>query len=142
MSDKITRLSELKEHQKLVEDHLVNYTVPQYGDYPEDQMTSASIYDIKMNLLRYVNRIGTNARGQEEAVRDTYKISHYAAILWGKYIRGEENPDKTERLYRWIIYNEVLNLTEPRMFPSRETAEEYKKENNLDNYYIVSKIEL
>lgn len=44
-------------------------------------MQYSSSDDIKMNLLRYVNRINSNARGSVEALRDLKKISHYSCIL-------------------------------------------------------------
>jgi len=61
--------------------HVENYTVPQYGDYPHDALTNYSIQDIKVALEKYVRRIGTNSRGQVEAVRDCKKIAHYACVL-------------------------------------------------------------
>ena len=64
-----------------VMEHIEDYTVPQYGDYPDDQMTDAEIAEIKGSLKRYVNRINSNARGQEEALRDCLKIASYSAIL-------------------------------------------------------------
>jgi hypothetical protein len=68
--------------------HIDNYTVTQYGDMPDDQADGFSIHDIKTNMLRYVNRIGSNARGETEALRDCLKLAHYACILYNK-IRKE-----------------------------------------------------
>lgn len=65
-------------------DHIENYTVPQYGDYPEDQMTTASIEDIKHDMQRYLNRMLSNSRGKEETKRDMMKIAHYAQIARDK----------------------------------------------------------
>lgn len=67
-----------------VTDHIENYTVPQYGDAPDDMVETFTPADIKANLLRYVGRIGYNARGPEEAKRDALKIAHYACLLAGK----------------------------------------------------------
>jgi hypothetical protein len=140
MRDKITRLSEFEDFVTVVKHHIKTYTIPQYGDYPNDQMTTASIFDIKMNLLRYVNRIGSNSRGKNEAIRDTYKFAHYAAILWGKYTREEGLEQTVES--RWIIYNEKTNKTEPSSFFSEDDAVKFKKTNKLDNDYKIFRIEL
>ena len=56
-----------------VENHIENYTVPQYGDAPNDQVEEFTLEDFRVNLKRYVNRIGSNARGAEEAKRDCKK---------------------------------------------------------------------
>ena len=63
--------------------HVEEYTVPQYGDYPDDQMTTTSEEAILSSLRRYVNRAHSNVRGTEEANRDLLKIAHYAAIIDG-----------------------------------------------------------
>ncbi len=73
-----------------VADHIATYTVPQYGDAPDDNATSFTEADIKANLSRYVARIGTGARGEEEAIRDLFKIADYACILWSKKMGLEE----------------------------------------------------
>lgn len=62
-------------------DHIENYTVEQYGDYPNDQMTNATPEEILHNMTRYINRAKTNARGPVEADRDILKMAHYACIL-------------------------------------------------------------
>ena len=67
----------------LVLGHIENYTVPQYGDKPGDQLEEFSIHDIQVQLKRYVNRIGVGARPGERQ-RDMLKIAHYAGVLWGK----------------------------------------------------------
>ena len=61
--------------------HVENYTVPQYGDAPDDQASTWDVLEIKSQLSRYVNRIGRNARGEAESRRDCLKIAHYACIL-------------------------------------------------------------
>ena len=69
--------------------HIENYTVPQYGDYPDDQAEQFTIQDIKAQLQRYINRIGRNARGISEEIRDCHKIAHYACMLKSK-LQGEK----------------------------------------------------
>lgn len=65
----------------LVGKHIDKYTVPQYGDYPNDQATTFTDEEIISQFKRYVNRLNSNARGPEEAERDLFKIAHYAALL-------------------------------------------------------------
>jgi len=69
--------------------HIEDYTVPQYGDMPHDQVSEFTVEDFKTNLKRYVNRIGVGARGKKEALRDCLKIAHYACLL---YFKLKEEP--------------------------------------------------
>lgn len=70
--------------------HIDHYTVPQYGDFPNDPVTNFTIADYKTNMLRYCNRIGTGMRGKAEEQRDCLKLAHYACMLYFKYTRGEK----------------------------------------------------
>lgn len=87
------RVEEWNVFSENVEKHIKTYTIGQYGDLQiggdGDQMQKASLKDIQMNLKRYINRMDSNSRGKEEAIRDLLKVAHYAAILWGKYQRNE-----------------------------------------------------
>ena len=78
------RLAWWDEFSAAVREHVTDYTIPQYGDYPYDQMSEASIEDIKHNITRYLNRMKSNIRGPVEAERDLLKIAHYASIIWSK----------------------------------------------------------
>lgn len=79
------RLNRYRNFSALVEEHVENYTVPQYGDYPNDQLSNWSEQDFKTTLQRYANRIGSNARGPVEAMRDCLKMAHYAGELYLLY---------------------------------------------------------
>lgn len=76
------RSIQFKRFAKRVEDHIESYTVPQYNDYPNDQLTEATKEDIVYNIKRYVNRINSGARGRVEAKRDMLKLAHYTQILY------------------------------------------------------------
>lgn len=66
-----------------VADHIENYTVPQYGDAPNDNVESWSAADCIAQVQKYAARFGTNQRaGQEEL--DLMKIAHYAQLAMGK----------------------------------------------------------
>jgi len=64
--------------------HIDEYTVKQYGDYPDDKLTEYSIDSIVQEIKKYCARVHTNARGRDETMRDTLKIAHYAAVLHSK----------------------------------------------------------
>ncbi len=68
--------------------HIRDYANKQYGDYPNDPITQWELSDFKTALGKYVARIGSNARGQEEAKRDCYKIAHIACVMMYKIIEN------------------------------------------------------
>jgi len=70
--------------QEKVRDHIADYTIPQYGDAPNDPITEFTPEHIGKEIKRYCDRIGTNARGGEEAKRDMLKIAHYACVAYHK----------------------------------------------------------
>ena len=71
-----------REFASAVEAHIRDYTIPQYGDWPDDQMSTFTDEDIKTAIARYENRRGKGARGIEEEIRDCLKIAHYYQCLW------------------------------------------------------------
>ena len=78
------RVQEWEDFSALVTTHLIEYTIPQYGDFPNDQMTTASIEDIKHNMTRYINRLGSNMRGRDDQLMDMLKMAHYACMAHTK----------------------------------------------------------
>ncbi|MEN6375349.1 MAG: hypothetical protein ABFD75_11305 [Smithella sp.] len=65
--------------------HVDNYTIPQWGDKPNDQLhTEWSIDDCMLAIKKYANRAGKNSRGPAEDLRDLLKIAHYACVAWSK----------------------------------------------------------
>lgn len=79
-----TKQGEWEVFASRVMEHIHNYCVAQYGDYPDRMIEGFSVSDIKKQLERYVKRIGVDIRGVEESKRDTLKIAHYACILLAK----------------------------------------------------------
>lgn len=70
---------------KAVSDHIEQYTVPQFGDKPDDQLhTDWTDSDCILAIKKYANRAGKNSRGPEEDLRDLLKIAHYACVAWCK----------------------------------------------------------
>jgi len=64
--------------------HIEDYTVLQYGGMPDDQASGFTIRDVAQNMRRYLNRVESNARGPQEALRDCLKLAHYACMLHEK----------------------------------------------------------
>lgn len=74
---------------KLVEDHVADYTIHQYGDYPDDGLTHWTPQECINMVAKYVVRFGKNARGEKEQLRDMLKIAHFAQVAYVK-MKGEE----------------------------------------------------
>lgn len=68
--------------------HIEEYTVPQYGDSPQDQAEEFSPEDCVTQIKRYANRFGKQLRGPEEEMRDLLKIAHYACLVYAKLDRA------------------------------------------------------
>ena len=61
------RLKEWDEFTKMVRDHIENYTIPQYGNAPDDQVGAWTANDCMRAVERYTARYGRNARGEVES---------------------------------------------------------------------------
>lgn len=72
------------EFSERVRKHLRDYTVPQYGDVGEDEITNYTIEDCVNQVSKYAKRYGSQSRdGQQEL--DFVKIAHYCQCAWEKY---------------------------------------------------------
>lgn len=64
--------------------HIENYTVPQYGDKGEDQVTEWSAKERVEQAKKYLNRFSKNQReGQEQL--DFLKAAHYCQLAADKF---------------------------------------------------------
>lgn len=81
------KVGEWLEFSKLVESHISQYCIRQYGDYPDEMIEGWGLKEIQDNLDRYVKRIGKGARGTLEEKRDALKIAHYGCLLHAKLER-------------------------------------------------------
>ena len=64
--------------------HIESYTVPQYGDAPNDEVESWSIEECLLTVKKYNARYGKNSReGQQEL--DFLKMAHFVQIAFDKY---------------------------------------------------------
>ena len=95
MPDQISyREVEWNTFAELVRQHVAEYTVPQYGDYPEDQLTDFTVHDCMLQIKRYANRAGRNSRHNvDEETRDCIKIAHYACAAFAKLAKEQLDED-------------------------------------------------
>lgn len=70
--------------------HIENYTVKQYGDFPNDQATGWDELYLKQCMQKYINRMESNERGDMERNRDLFKIAHYCQMIWSKRLGFDE----------------------------------------------------
>jgi hypothetical protein len=64
--------------------HVDLYTVPQFGDFPDDNIEKMSAEDCIKQIRKYVERFGKNQRGHEDQLMDMMKIAHFANFAWEK----------------------------------------------------------
>ncbi|OQB08799.1 MAG: hypothetical protein BWY21_01095 [Parcubacteria group bacterium ADurb.Bin216] len=84
MSNISTRELEYVSFSEVVRAHIKNYTIPQYGDKPNDMISTWSVEDCMQAINRYVTRSRVSRRGELESLRDIIKIAHYACIAFIK----------------------------------------------------------
>jgi len=82
-----------------VDDHVREYTIPQYGDEPDDAIEQWSADDCIRAIDKYVKRFGKGQRGKAEQLRDMLKIAHFACLAYDKM------GGKTEPLHTNILPN-------------------------------------
>jgi len=83
--------------------HIEEYTVPQYGDYPNDQAQSWDASDCITAIARYASRFGTNSRPGQESL-DLMKIAHYACLASAKLdVPAEATITITVKEYKELI---------------------------------------
>ena len=87
-----TRSEEWAGFSDIVHNHIVSYTIDQYGDKGVDLTSSMSKVDILKQIEKYVmrNTAGKNKRGHLEELRDCLKIAHYACMLFYKHDLSDE----------------------------------------------------
>lgn len=100
------RTKDWNEFAAKVADHIENYTVPQYGDAPNDNVESWSAQDCIAQVQKYAARFGTNQRaGQEEL--DLMKIAHYAQLAMGKM---KQKPFDAETAIEYLRAGKAVRL--------------------------------
>lgn len=64
-----------------VEPHIEHYTGPQYGDWPDDQLSEMTEEQIIGKMKPYMSRINSNVRGFDDQQRDLVKLAHFCQVL-------------------------------------------------------------
>lgn len=77
----------------IVRDHIVEYTIPQYGDNPNDPVESWDVERCMQAIGKYVARSTTSRRGGDvEKARDLLKIAHFSCIAFHKLMDEFDTP--------------------------------------------------
>lgn len=86
-----------------VGEHISEYAIGQYGDFPNDPYTEQTIDTLWSHLDRYLARRKTGKRGEEDLKRDLLKIAHITSVIWAKQSGVEQmwqevevNPETAE----------------------------------------------
>jgi hypothetical protein len=77
------RGQEWKAFSTQVLNHVENYTVPQYGDKPDDLIEQWTVEDCLKDIKKRIERFGKNKRPNQEAL-DLIKIAHVACVAHSK----------------------------------------------------------
>lgn len=77
------RGSEWSRFADQVLEHIEMYTVPQYGDKPDDNVEEWDSYDCMKQVSKYLKRLKTGQRPGERK-RDLLKIAHYTQMAHDK----------------------------------------------------------
>lgn len=80
----IGRVEEWDRFSSLVRNHIEKYTIPQYGDVPNDQLSEYRPIDCLQQVSKYIHRHFTNQRGDVEKQRDLFKMAHYICVTFFK----------------------------------------------------------
>ena len=81
---------EWDQFQEIVFDHVEKYTVPQYGDKGEDNVTDWTAEQCVKQIGKYEKRFGKNQREGQDKL-DILKIAHYACLAYMKLEAQEDS---------------------------------------------------
>jgi hypothetical protein len=92
-----------------VAEHIREYTIGQYSDWPMDKCTAYTVEDCLKQIDKYHLRQGKNVRPGEDA-RDLLKIGHYCAMTYTKTAGAilETPPSGTVREAEWQAFCAVV----------------------------------
>ncbi len=71
-------------YSQIVFSHINNYTVPQYGDAPDDEVEDWTPSQCVNAISKYAKRFESGRRGRIETARDLVKIAHFAQLAFDK----------------------------------------------------------
>jgi hypothetical protein len=111
------RILEWRYFQKTVERHVEEYTIPQYGDSPDDEVENWTPEMCMKAIQKYTKRFESGQRGEQETVRDMLKIAHFACLCYFKLLRAYD------------IYPERKHTRDSNPFVHGGTADDPKQSN-------------
>lgn len=82
------RIHEWNYFTKIVRTHVLEYTIPQYGDSPTDEVEGWTPEMCILAVQKYTRRFESSKRGPDETLRDMLKIAHFACIAYFKLCRS------------------------------------------------------
>jgi hypothetical protein len=88
------RENEFNIFSRIVRGHIAQYTIPQYGDAPTDEVESWSPEQCVLAIQKYTKRFEASKRGRLETLRDIVKIAHFACITFYKMEPAEDEITK------------------------------------------------
>ena len=90
------RVEQWRAFSKLVEEHITDYTLRQYGNSEgNEQVDNFTVEDCWENINRYYNRRKSAVRGEKERLRDPLKVAHYAQFIHDKLMGENANVNNT-----------------------------------------------
>jgi len=78
------REEQFMQFSDIVENHITSYTVPQYGDAPDDEVENWTTEQCVLAIQKYTKRFSSAKRGRLETLRDMVKIAHFACLAFYK----------------------------------------------------------
>lgn len=77
------------EFADVVRKHVEYYTVPQYGDSPDDQIEDWTAKECVRAIGKRCARFGSNSRGDQEKL-DLKKMAHEACLAYFKLLEADK----------------------------------------------------
>jgi hypothetical protein len=90
MNKTSNRGADWNDFSKDVLHHIETYTIPQYGDAPDDMISNESPEYLMKQVQKYLNRFGKNQRAGQELL-DLIKMTHCIQVAYSKL--KEKNGD-------------------------------------------------
>lgn len=82
MSDKSEKEKAWGVFSGVVENHIKNYAIPQYGPTIKDNPDVENEEDCRKYIAKYLRRAGASRRGRIEELRDFVKIANFAQFAF------------------------------------------------------------
>lgn len=78
----------------MVAGHIDQYTIPQYGDAPDDEVENWDTAQCVDAISKYAKRYVIMRRGRLETLRDMAKIAHFACLTFNKMHPSQDEIEK------------------------------------------------